>query len=356
MDAFDGEQGMHRISYDAGGSPEWLTLASECVRCLGPGGRRGAALGSTPQGTVLWGRVKGYPYWPCLVVGDADALKACRLRKSEAAPLAVQYFGSAEHGRLGTTPDVCLSFEDGLAADCVRKGGAVAAFQLALAQLEDYLSSGTLSDKMGGRAWPDAPDFESDDEDAEPPLGSAAAFWADAAQHLPREDPSLPWTLSAQLTVERLGRIEYIRPSYHNPKFMYPIGFCSIRTETGPLGASWRCEVVDGGDAPLFKVTGPLNADGSAPHGARVVQEAHPTVAWAAAMEASGASITAAVNANPRRKAAEVTPPAGAAAGAGAQRRGGGTSGAEMFGLTHKRVTAALQVRLRVAGSSFKLR
>ena len=53
----------------------------------------------------------------------------------------------------------------------------------------------------------------SDDEDAPAPPGSAAAFWADLVD-APAEDPTLPWQLSTSLCIERLGRIEYLRPAY----------------------------------------------------------------------------------------------------------------------------------------------
>ena len=132
----------------------------------------------------------------------------------------------------------------------------------------------------------------------------------------------LPWQLSTQLMVVSLGRIEYIRPAYHTAKCLYPIGYCALvyRDAVGN-GALWKCEIVDGGDTPTFRVSGPLTPDGSAlaAKGSFMVEANHPTAAWDAALERAGS------------------------ASGRASRQRGAPSGADVFGLTHKRVATALQ-------------
>jgi hypothetical protein len=200
-------------------------------------------------------------------------------------------------------------------------------------------------------------EWDEDGEEEAPP-GSAAAFWADATPHV--EDPTLPWSLTPLLSIEKLGRIEYIRPAYHAPRALYPIGYSATR-RAGPEagGRLWRCEILDGGDAPLFRVTAVAAGDkaakmATATAAAVVYEGAHPTAAWYAAMAgeaggsgggggalagAAGASGAAAPRRADAKRAAPGEEPSGAAGG----KQRGAASGGEMFGLTHKRVAAALQ-------------
>ena len=359
MDDFDASSGQHRVAYDNATAPEqpvanarplaseeWLCLSSERIKVLGPGGRRGAALSCAPQGVPVWGRVKGYPNWPALVVGAADCAHhtSGRVKTDAAFPLAVQYFGSAEHGRLGVATKEgqpgATSFEDGLEDKALLRG-LNAALKAALTQLEEYLLSGTLPDKMGGEDWPDEPDWVSDDEGDDdaargpPPPGSAAEWWATAPGERPAVGQALPWQVSQQVTVLSLGRIEYIRPAYHTPKCLYPIGYAALRREGDAAGTTWRCEVVDGGDVPTFRVTGPLASDGTTlAKGGAVYEAQHPANAWSAARQRVGGRKSGGADGS--------GPPAAPAAPAAPPPRGG-PGGAELFGLSHKRVAAALQ-------------
>ena len=166
IDDFDTTSGQHRVAFDApsaSSDTEWLCLRVERIRVLEPGGRRGVALARVPQGIPVWGKVKGYPSWPALVVGEADLAQntSGRIRTDANSPVAVQYFGSAEHGRLalarGTGKEGVLSFEDGLTDKALLRG-VNAQMRAALIQLEEYLLTGTLPDKMGGgEEWPDEP-------------------------------------------------------------------------------------------------------------------------------------------------------------------------------------------------------
>jgi hypothetical protein len=160
---YDARRELHSVAYD-NGKHEALSLASERVRVLGRGGRRGAGLLAMPHGELVWGRVKGYPFWPALVVGDAEAAINGRLKppaQGATPSLAVQYFGSAEHGRCAlvgakAAAAVAISFADGM-ADRAWAKAKDARFREALTQAEAYLRTGELTLKMGGEDWPDNP-------------------------------------------------------------------------------------------------------------------------------------------------------------------------------------------------------
>jgi hypothetical protein len=150
--------------------------------------------------------------------------------------------------------------------------------------------------------------------------------------------------MSPSLTIERLGRIEYIRPTYHAPRALYPIGYSATRrapTEAG--GRLWRCEIVDGGDAPVFRVS--VVSDGGAAGAAKVLamtaavfEAGHPTDAWYKMVEAETEATRAAMAGSGPATRGDAAP-GGAVAGG----KRGAASGAEMFGLTQKKVVAALQ-------------
>ena len=163
---------------------------------------------------------------------------------------------------------------------------------------------------------------------------------------VPEEDPTLPWVLSSSLTIERLGRIEYIRPTYHAPRALYPIGYSATRRAPAEAGGRlWRCEIVDGGDAPIFRVS--VVSDGGAAGAAKVLampaavfEAGHPTDAWYKMAEAEAAAARAAPQAGSGPATRGDAAPGGAGSAGGKR---GAASGAEMFGLTQKKVTAALQ-------------
>ena len=160
---YDARLELHTVAFDDG-RQEALSLPAERVRVLGRGGRRGAALAATPHGEVVWGRVKGFPFWPALVVGEVEGAINGRMKAppaGAASSLVVQYFGTAEHGRCSIVASkaaaaVAVSFEDGM-VDRLWSRSKDAGLRQALTQAEAYLRSGELSDKMGGSDWPENP-------------------------------------------------------------------------------------------------------------------------------------------------------------------------------------------------------
>jgi hypothetical protein len=61
--------------------------------------------------------------------------------------------------------------------------------------------------------------------------------------------------------VQSLGRIVFDRPSYHSPKYLWPVGYRSVRRMADwndPAGSVlYTSEIVDNGAAPLFRVAHP---------------------------------------------------------------------------------------------------
>lgn len=127
--------------------------------------------------------------------------------------MCVQYFATFEHQRLRPIPDECMSGVDGLSGGHL-SGRMTKAYKDALKELEEYLADGRLPDAMGGGEWPEPvwrvvdSDYESEED-----MGDG-------------EERDLPWRLGANgsIVIERLGRIEYIRPGYHSARSIHPIG------------------------------------------------------------------------------------------------------------------------------------
>ncbi|CDW85164.1 f y-rich n-terminus family protein [Stylonychia lemnae] len=67
-----------------------------------------------------------------------------------------------------------------------------------------------------------------------------------------------PIIITQSLKILDLGYIEWERPDYHSHRNIFPIGFKTIRTHQSLYSVGGRadyiCEILDGGDRPLFKV------------------------------------------------------------------------------------------------------
>lgn len=68
-----------------------------------------------------------------------------------------------------------------------------------------------------------------------------------------------PLQISPTLRLINLGKIEYKRPAFHNENNIFPIGYKAVREHYSYLNphikALYTCEILDGGEKPLFKVT-----------------------------------------------------------------------------------------------------
>ena len=68
-----------------------------------------------------------------------------------------------------------------------------------------------------------------------------------------------PIIVTPTLRILNLGVVEYMRPAFHSARNLFPIGFKSVREYTSMFYPNKRCEymceILDGGNEPLFKVT-----------------------------------------------------------------------------------------------------
>ena len=69
--------------------------------------------------------------------------------------------------------------------------------------------------------------------------------------------------INNSLKILDLGRVEYERETFHSDKYIFPIGFKSLRENQsiyvqGERG-QFLNEILDGGSSPLFRVTPYLN-------------------------------------------------------------------------------------------------
>jgi len=82
-----------------------------------------------------------------------------------------------------------------------------------------------------------------------------------------------------KMRVECLGEIDAERPNYHNDRYIWPVGFRSVRPYQSFVDPSSRTEytseIVDGGERPLFQVTASDAPD-------KPGQGNSPTAAWTA--------------------------------------------------------------------------
>ena len=65
------------------------------------------------------------------------------------------------------------------------------------------------------------------------------------------------------LTVNSLGRIEFLRQDFHNKKYIWPLGYSAVRTETLPSGKrlACHCQIMASPESltPIFRWEHPPN-------------------------------------------------------------------------------------------------
>ena len=68
-----------------------------------------------------------------------------------------------------------------------------------------------------------------------------------------------PIVINNSLKIQNLGTVDYQRDSYHTEKYIFPIGFQSLRENQSVYVQGERClflnEILDGGKRQLFRVT-----------------------------------------------------------------------------------------------------
>jgi hypothetical protein len=97
------------------------------------------------------------------------------------------------------------------------------------------------------------------------------------------ETIEFPIEISPHSKIHALGRIEWERPAFHNDRYIYPIGFLSSRLSASldrrSQKARWFSEIIDGGDAPIFRVWMEGREDS-------VFEGASPTAPWTQVLRA----------------------------------------------------------------------
>ncbi|CAL8470279.1 g9821 [Coccomyxa elongata] len=241
-------------------------------------------------GEVVWAHEKGWPAWPALVITWESARDLSPLRPCKDG-VTVWFFGTYEMGCIKRSE--VMGFEDGLRqelhAKCKR---SVKTFRRALHEVYIYLQSGKLPDQMildnNDESW-----FDNGDETPDGDLSGA----------------DFPLQLGKNLTVNSLGRIEFLRQDFHNKKYIWPLGYFAVRTETLPNGRrlACHCQILASPESltPIFRVTA---------NGGEAVEADHPAAAWKEVL---------------RR--------------AGAERRTSGLSGPRMFGLDNPAISRLIQ-------------
>ncbi|KAG2392998.1 hypothetical protein C9374_009575 [Naegleria lovaniensis] len=107
-------------------------------------------------------------------------------------------------------------------------------------------------------------EHENDEEAAEEPTEQKKKRRARKPRNTMVVDPNIP--PDAQLPVKfgtsqvvSLGRIEYNNPNYHNDRYIFPIGYKAEKNymsyKTPGAKAIYTCEILQGDDAPIFKIT-----------------------------------------------------------------------------------------------------
>ena len=76
-----------------------------------------------------------------------------------------------------------------------------------------------------------------------------------------------PIIVHQSLKILDLGYIEFDRPNYHTATNIFPIGYKSVRVNHSAKSiggrAEYTCEILDGGEKPLFRVTSEEDPDNS---------------------------------------------------------------------------------------------
>lgn len=89
--------------------------------------------------------------------------------------------------------------------------------------------------------------------------------------------PLLPLHLGQVVTILSLGRVRGDKEAFHSDKYIWPIGYTSMRQFTSLISnepdkkCDYKCEILDGGGKPLFRVT-----PSDAPH----ISEVSPSSAY----------------------------------------------------------------------------
>jgi len=224
-------------------------------------------------GDVVWAKCRSFPPWPAMVVTRQLLASVYKKRPVgrllNAYPLV--YFGTNEYEwreEKDFTP-----MREGIDKD-FHLGRTIKRRLLAAAicEVTAYMTDGEVPEFM----FPCNDELESDseedeDEDAQKKSrrkGGADkhakdgklfslkdGFWSGTIK-----EPGMPLTVGKTLTVLSLGKVEWLHPSFHDAKSIWPVGYTAQKIAVTPAAGSNKpkkhlCEILEtsDGSGPIFR-------------------------------------------------------------------------------------------------------
>jgi PWWP domain/F/Y-rich N-terminus len=234
-------------------------------------------------GDVVWAKCRSFPPWPAMVV--TRTLVSSLFRRPPAGKsinsYPIVYFGSNEYewrDEKDFTP-----MREGIDKDYhLGKTIKRRLFAASICELTAYMADGEVPELM----FPCNDEFESDDEEEEDeeegdkkkgnkkkggssnggrrvdmgkPFLEKDGFWSGGFI----TEPGMPLKVGKTLTVFTLGRVEWLHPSFHDEKSIWPVGYKAERVAVTPAAGSKKpkrhlCEILEAedGSGPIFRYVG----------------------------------------------------------------------------------------------------
>eukprot|EP00898_Chlorokybus_atmophyticus_P001841 jgi/Chlat1/2658/Chrsp178S02478 len=175
-----------------------------------------------PQpGEAVWGHVKGFPWWPALVVDEDEAEQAGIPAGQLTGTVPMQFFGTHDHSRLRAS-SVCL-FNQGIRKRYHQLCRTVQ-FTKSVNEVLRYLKEGDLPGPMQSVIEDELPQ----DTDANQPTPSAADTSAATMDITVMTPLLLPYEVDG-LTVLRFGAVVPNNASFHSDRHIFPLGYEAVR-------------------------------------------------------------------------------------------------------------------------------
>lgn len=225
-------------------------------------------------GDVVWAKCRSFPPWPAMVV--TRQLVASFYKKPPVGRMLnaypIVYFGSNEY-EWRQEKDI-TPMREGIDKD-FHLGRTIKRrlFAAAICEATAYMADSEVPELM----FPCNDDLESDGEEEEEEekaqkkskrKGSANKEGKDGKLFTEKDgfwsgvihEPGMPLKVGKTLTVYSLGRVEWLHPSFHDEKSIWPVGYKAERIAATPAGESTKpkrhlCEILEASDGsgPIFR-------------------------------------------------------------------------------------------------------
>ena len=220
-------------------------------------------------GDLVWGQVKGFPPWPGVVVTKEHLLDgrtpAARDVKKYDTYVPIVYFGSWDHywnRRATVTPFLKGTQKGFYVAKTIKRQQ----FAASICEISSFMNEGELPEAMFPcKDTPDE-DSESDDDDGDEnedgrPVkrrkkkADPKSKWSSVSR-----DPGMPLQIGKSLKILSLGVVEWLHPSFHDEKSIWPVGYAAERKAATPASGGTvpirhLCEILkaEDGSGPIFR-------------------------------------------------------------------------------------------------------